>query len=192
MSSAKEQSDCKIASAHPLQTFANTESALTAMPGTHWFLEGDAEAVALMIEFIEIIEGKISTITSEQKALYHAASVMASNYLTTLIDASIGIMQAADIDCHTALKALEPLINSAVKNTFALGTEQALTGPISRGDNLTVRTHLASLSPVDKNLTDIYKVLGQRTVNLALRKRSINEGQAQVLLETLTNQNVAI
>jgi predicted short-subunit dehydrogenase-like oxidoreductase (DUF2520 family) len=185
LSSAKVRCFCKIASAHPLQTFTKAESALVDLPGTHWFLEGDNEALEVLSQFVEILGGKVSIITTQQKALYHAASVMASNYITTLIDAAASIMEEVDIPRSTSLKALEPLIRSAVKNTLAIGPEKALTGPISRGDALTLRTHLLALEAADKNLTDVYQALGQHTVNLALRKGSINIEQAQILRDTL-------
>ncbi len=186
LGSAKDKCLCTIASAHPLQTFAITQSSLTDLTGTYWFLQGDDQALEVLSQVVETLKGRPSKITAKQKVLYHAASVLVSNYLTALIDAAIKVMEEAGIERKIGSQALEPLIRSAVNNTLAVGPESALTGPISRGDALTVRAHLQSLGMADRNLTEIYKALGQQTIMLAVRKGSIDQQQAQMLSDVLT------
>ncbi len=124
-------------------------------------------------------------IDTEHKALYHAAAVMACNYLTGLLDAALNLAANAGIERRTAWQALEPLIRATVDNISALGTETALTGPIARGDHRTVKTHLSVLDRGARELSDLYRVLGSWTVDLAQRKGSIEETAARTLLETL-------
>jgi predicted short-subunit dehydrogenase-like oxidoreductase (DUF2520 family) len=192
LSSAHTECHCQIISAHPMQTFAPLNSGTNDLAGIHWFLEGDDEAIDVLAKFIKIIGGQPEIITAQNKPLYHIASVMASNYLTSLVDVAASILEEAGIDEHTSLQALEPLVKSALKNAFALGPEAALTGPISRGDILTIQAHLKTLSACDKNLCDIYKVLGQHTVKLSLRRGSIDQQQGKILMETFTKDKAPL
>lgn len=181
--SAKDVSRCKIASAHPLQTFASTDTALAALSGAHWFLEGDIEAVDQLSKLILAIGGIVNSLPTDKKPLYHASSVLASNYLTALLDAALEVMEKAGIDRQSALLALESLSKAAVNNTFSLGPENALTGPIARGDVETVKYHLEKLSgnaavSDDDYIGSIYRSIGHQTIKLAIRKGSIDSKQA--------------
>jgi predicted short-subunit dehydrogenase-like oxidoreductase (DUF2520 family) len=182
---AKKTSNCTIASAHPLQTFACVESSYKNLPDTHWFLEGDDPAIELLSKLITDLSGKPHTITSEQKALYHAACAVASNYLTTTIDIALKLMEKARINNNDALDALKPLIKSAVANSLATDPQQALTGPISRGDATTIQAHIRALADYAPTYSDFYKAVGRHTVELALHKASINDVQAAELLAIL-------
>jgi predicted short-subunit dehydrogenase-like oxidoreductase (DUF2520 family) len=193
LQSAKETAHCKIASAHPLQTFASPETALETLAGAHWFLEGDSEAVDQLSKLIVVIGGKANSLPTDKKPLYHAASVLASNYLTALLDAALEIMEEAGIDREHALPALERLSKSALNNTFALGPEKALTGPIARADFDTVKHHLVQLSQSGGNVSvdSLYRSIGRQTIKLALRQGSIDNKQAQEMLELLNSSVVS-
>jgi predicted short-subunit dehydrogenase-like oxidoreductase (DUF2520 family) len=186
LSSAKRDCVYKAASAHPLQTFAAAECARKDLSGTHWFLEGDTEAVEELTKMVLALGGKPNLITSEQKPLYHAASVVASNYLASLIDVALRIMETASIDRTTSLAALQPLIKSTIDNALEIGPEHALTGPISRGDTVTLQHHLNALKSTP-SFENIYRSVALHTVTLALRKGSINDRQADELLAILSN-----
>jgi predicted short-subunit dehydrogenase-like oxidoreductase (DUF2520 family) len=180
---------CSVASAHPLQTFATVESAEKTMPGTYWFLEGDLKAVSVIKALVFAIGGKPNetTFNQKQKALYHAATVTASNYLVALIDTALSIMAEASISRDIALLALAPLITTTVHNTVQLGPSEALTGPIARGDIETVKNHLQVLVGASEDLAEIYRTMGRKTVQLALDRGSIDKQQAGALFSILSN-----
>lgn len=180
-----QASGCFVASCHPLQTFPSAHAAVAAMPGTYWYNEGDAPAITMMGEFITAIGGVPVAIKSEQKALYHAAAVMACNYLTTLMDAALTAGQAAELNREDFWKGLEPLVQTTLSNISRLGPAEALTGPISRGDGLTVVRHVHCLQQYAPELLSTYRALGIRTVDLALRKGTIDESRAEVLRDQL-------
>lgn len=176
---------CHVASFHPLQSFPTVEAALASLPGSYCFDEGDEIALAVLEELGAAIGVHCVRIDTRHKALYHAAAVMACNYLTGLLDAALSLAASAQIERRTAWLAMEPLIRATVDNISELGTEAALTGPIARGDHGTVKTHLAVLDRSARELSDLYRALGSWTVGLALRKGSIEETAARTLLETL-------
>ncbi len=184
---ARRELGCHVASFHPLQSFPTVEAALLSLPGSYCFDEGDQVALAALEELGAAIGVHCVRIDTRHKALYHAAAVMACNYLTGLLDAALSLAASAQIERRTAWQALEPLIRATVDNISELGAEAALTGPIARGDHETLRTHLAVLDRSARELSDLYRALGSWTVGLALRKGSIEETAARTLLETLAD-----
>src|SRR5690606_12826216 len=101
---------------------------------------------------------------------------VASNYLVALIDVSLELFSRAGVDRKAALAALERLIAATAANAAALGVPFALTGPIDRGDEATIRSHLAAIralpaDPDRERIEAIYRTLGLRTLELAREKR---------------------
>ena len=132
-------------SIHPLQTFADVETAIASLPGSFYFLEGDTEAVDVLRSVVLSIDGRPVPLDSAQKSLYHAAACAASNFLVTLVDYAASLMMKAGVPPDVAMPALLPLVHGTVRNLETVGLPDALTGPISRGDIGTVKGHLAAL-----------------------------------------------
>ncbi len=180
LSSAKA-AGCFVASAHPLRSFAQAGSDVRSN-GEYWFVEGDVEATSVMESIIGSIGGNVAHIAKEAKPLYHAASVVACNCLIALLDVSFQLMQQTGVDQSVAREALMPLVLGTVENVSKIGTERALTGPVSRGDKDTVALHLKQLGAVeDKSFEQVYRTMGLATVNLALRKGTISAEKASEL-----------
>ena len=85
------------------------------------------------------------TLADEHRVLYHAAAVVASNYLVTLASVAEDLFERAGLPAGGALPAFLPLMRGALDNLQAQGTVAALTGPLSRGDVGTVAAHLDAL-----------------------------------------------
>lgn len=181
-----KQLGAKIGSAHPLQMFPSVQAALAAMPGSHWYLEGDYDALKALEKLVERIGGLPHVIEGGNKTLYHCASVVASNYLTTLMDLALNIAERAGLERESAWESLSPLVHATIANVSKSGTANALTGPIARGDVETVRRHLEALKKEDPEISKIYQMLGERTIQLALQKGTINHHDASVLRQMLT------
>jgi predicted short-subunit dehydrogenase-like oxidoreductase (DUF2520 family) len=77
---------------------------------------------------------------------------------------------AAGEDGDSALRALEPLVRTAVESVFEQGPVAALTGPIERGDAGTVRLHLEALASTPRRIQDLYRAAGLQTLDVARRK----------------------
>lgn len=169
-------------SLHPLQSFADVETAVTTLPGSFMFLEGDAEAVDVLRSLAISLDARPVPMTSSGKALYHAAACAASNYLVTLADYATELMTRGGVPPDVALPALLPLIQGTVRNLATVGLPEALTGPIARGDVGTVRGHLAALRRAPGDLVRLYVALGRKTVEVALRKGKLDRGSADELL----------
>ncbi|HEY1206187.1 MAG: Rossmann-like and DUF2520 domain-containing protein [Bryobacteraceae bacterium] len=171
---------------HPLQTVASPEAGVAILPGSAFAVCGDPAAVAWGERIIALLEGTALRIAPGSMPLYHAAAVMASNYVAGLIDAAAILMKTAGIDEKTALDALGPLIRAGVANALTLGPEKALTGPIERGDAETVRRHLRSLGAVPPSVSGLYRSAGLHVLEVA-RRRGLAEAQAREI-ETLLRE----
>jgi predicted short-subunit dehydrogenase-like oxidoreductase (DUF2520 family) len=93
------------------------------------------------------------------RAAYHAGASMASNFLVTLEQAA---QRLAAID--RAL--LVPLVRATVEN-WAAGGDDALTGPIARGDEATVSRHREAIAERAPELLELYDVLAEATQAVA-------------------------
>ncbi len=162
------------ASLHPLQTFPAVAESLNRVAGTYCYYEGDDTAEMAIRQFAERLLMQPIAIQKSAKTLYHASAVMACNYLSTLMDASLQLAEAAGIERNTMWQSLDPLITATLANIRNNGPAKALTGPIVRGDAGTVSRHLEALQS-DENLREVYKALGQQTADLAGRSGRISD-----------------
>jgi len=185
LASAREQARCMVGSMHPLHTFPSVEAAAAKWRGTYCFCEGDEPAVTMLQRLAQAIGSKPVRIDRRDKAVYHAATVMACNYVTALMDAALTLATSANIDRRTAWAAMERLVRSTVENISEMGSERALTGPIVRGDLETVRRHLNVIKQSEEGLDAVYRTMGQWTVRLAKRKGTLNAQAIRNLLELL-------
>jgi len=180
-----------VGSMHPLQTFADIEHAVAAMPGSTFALEGEGPLLACLREMARALGGRAIELRPEDKALYHVAAVLASNYVVTLMDMATGLWQEFGVEQDSAAKALLPLLQGTVDNLRRLGLPDALTGPIARGDLGTVRRHLKALEASAPDMLLAYRELGLRTVPVAealCRKRTRlgrSDGSGRERLEAL-------
>lgn len=167
---------------HPLQTFANAVIGVRQLPGSPCSVEGDAGMLPLAEELVSDLGGTPFRLAAEHKPLYHAAACVASNYLVTLVDAASEIMAACGFSREEALRLLTPLLNGTHKNLAAFGPDRALTGPISRGDQRTVRKHLQAMAGLSPEVQAIYRAMGRKTVALAKRRGTLDdEGEKKIL-----------
>ncbi|MDD2510447.1 MAG: DUF2520 domain-containing protein [Syntrophomonas sp.] len=164
-----------VLSVHPLQAFASIDRAIEILPGSVFSIEGDEEAYALGVSIVEALEGEYFFIDRSAKPLYHAGACVVSNYLVTIIDFGIKLLEATGIPRMMAAKALLPLISGTVKNIENIGIPKALTGPIARGDLGTVVDHMLCMEEMAPELMKLYSWLGFYTASIALEKGSIDE-----------------
>lgn len=171
---------------HPLQAVSSPEQGVAALPGATFGISGAGEAARWAEQIVALIEGTPLRIAPGREALYHAAAVMASNYVVALIDASVELLRAAGVAEDEALRALRPLVENNVRNALTFTPERALTGPIERGDAETVALHMEALREATPELRQLYGALGLRVLSLS-RRRGLDEAYAQRVERCLRN-----
>lgn len=158
----------RTASLHPAQSIPRKDTPASAFREVVWGIEGDEEALVTAHAIVRSLGGHVLRLSEEEKPLYHAACALASNALVALTATSFGLLRAAGIDEKTASAALLPLMQGTLQNVKYLGPRAALTGPVSRGDDATVKKHLEALRR-DPEALAVYRALGKFALGLAAR-----------------------
>lgn len=127
------------------------------------------------------LKGDFVELKAEDKVLYHAAAVIACNYMVTLVKLATDLWQTFNIPPKQATHALLPLIKGTVNNIDTVGIPDCLTGPIARGDTGTIQKHLNALKKSAPSLINIYCNLGLETIPIAIAKGKIDDAQAREL-----------
>jgi predicted short-subunit dehydrogenase-like oxidoreductase (DUF2520 family) len=177
---------------HPLQTFASVKQAVENIPGSTFAIEAEEPLLTELKKMATALEGRYIQLEASDKVAYHAAAVMACNYLVTLIKQATDLWKTFDIPTQQATEALLPLIKGTIHNIESVGIPDCLTGPIARGDTGTVRKHIEALQRSAPDVLPTYLELGRQTVPIALAKGKITGKQAEDMMEILQQPNVLI
>lgn len=159
----------QVGTLHPLQAVANPITSAERLRGAGYAISGERGALAAARRLVTALEGTPLTVPTARRPLYHAAAVLASNYMVTLLGESVRLLGGTGVDPDDARRVLVALARGSLANVGELGLESALTGPVVRGDVETVHLHLRTLEPRDAAL---YAVLGRRTLERVRRELS--------------------
>jgi len=174
-------SHAALGSIHPLQTISDPERAPERLQSAWAAVEGMPRAV----EAAEAIARKLGMrpfpVTGKAKALYHAGAVFASNYFVVVEAIAQRLLRHAGLTDAEAWQALRPLVAGTLENLLYAEPQDALTGPVVRGDDTTIRRHLESLTKDDALL---YRALGRAALELA-EKRGMDEATAARVADAL-------
>ncbi|MBI2852954.1 MAG: DUF2520 domain-containing protein [Chloroflexi bacterium] len=176
---------------HPLQTFASAQQAIENLPGSTFAIEAEEPLLSVLKDMAAALGGHSIELRAEDKVVYHAAAVMACNYLVTLVKLATDLWQSFGVPPQEATRALLPLLSGTVHNIETVGIPRCLTGPIARGDAGTIRKHLDALEKVAPELLAVYRELGRQTIPVALGKGRINQRQAEELNTLLGEPSLA-
>jgi predicted short-subunit dehydrogenase-like oxidoreductase (DUF2520 family) len=97
------------------------------------------------------------------RAAYHAAASIASNFLVTVEAAAERLAATAGVE----RELLVPLVRATVENWARLGPQRALTGPVARGDEATVARQRAAVAERTPELLTLFDALVDTTRALA-------------------------
>ena len=150
--------DVDIGSFHPLQSLPSVELGSVRLAGSWCAVEGpdavERLAVSLGMRPFRVAPG--------DRVEYHAAATIGSNHLVAVL------AQAARVarDAGVPAEALWPLVRATIDNIEAVGAEDALTGPVARGDADTVARHLDALPAGERSA---YRALAREALRLSGR-----------------------
>jgi predicted short-subunit dehydrogenase-like oxidoreductase (DUF2520 family) len=156
-------------SLHPLMTVTATGARFA---GAGAAIAGSTpRALGLAAELAGALQMRAVEISNGDRAAYHAAASIAANFLITLEAAAERLANSAGAD--RAL--LVPLVRAAVENWATLGPERALTGPVARGDELTVARQRSAIAERAEDLLPLFDALVDATRALAGRQATASE-----------------
>lgn len=161
----------RVAAIHPAQTIATPNESLEGV----WFGVTCPEAMREWSEwFVSQLGGRAVHIAAEDRARYHAALCIASNFTVTLAGDAADLLPDAQL--------LAPLLRQTIQNVIELGAGAALTGPVARGDAGTIREHLRS---IPASYTPAYVAMARRTLERARAAGRVDEKRAAAVEEVL-------
>lgn len=156
-------------SLHPLMT-VTAEGARFAGAGAA-IAGSSPRALALAARLATALGLDAVQVSEDQRTTYHAAASIASNFLITIEAAAERL--AAQAGVERAL--LVPLVRATVENWARVGAQRALTGPVARGDEITVsaqreavRVSAADLLPLFDALVDATRAVAHQPETGAL------------------------
>jgi len=168
---------------HPLLPLADPARAPVLFEDAWVGIDGDEAAKDVARTLAARLGAHTLEIPAGQKARYHAAAVLASNFPVVLLALAEQQLTEAGIDAMEAQRALRPLFLAAAENVGSRGAAEALTGPIVRGDASTVRAHLDALRD-DPEVLELYRTLARAAVAVA-RDAGTEEGRLREIGELL-------
>ena len=126
---------------------------------------GDPELLLVFEHWCMEWGARFLKVNAHQKKVLHTAAVMSCNYLTTLYGMVGDFLEAEKFNKLEVRQILAASMGRTLEQLNDLPVEQAMTGPIIRGDIDTIREHLAILNHDQQRLA-LYKNLGNSTIGM--------------------------
>lgn len=177
---AARQVAARVGAVHPLQALT-ADSSPRVLCGTFFSVEADEGLGPVLNRMVTDLGGIPFAAPGGDRALYHAAAVLAGNAPLALLARAARLLETAGVDPAVATEALATLLEGAAGNVRRLGAQAALTGPVVRDDADTVARHLRALRN-DEATRRLYLLLARDT--LALAGTTGREDVAELLGET--------
>ena len=129
----------RVGSLHPLAVLPDGDRGVERLVGATYVVEGDE----LLDDIVRSLSGQVVRIAPEQRALYHATAVTASNHVVALLAEVEALAASLGLPATT----FSPLTEQVLADVRSLGVTRALTGPAARGDHRTLEAHRQALPP---------------------------------------------
>ncbi|NND75583.1 MAG: DUF2520 domain-containing protein [Ilumatobacter sp.] len=149
---------------HPLMTVTH---GATSFAGAGAAIAGSTPAALdVARELAERLGMRPFELADADRGAYHAAASIAANFLVTLEDAAERLLATTGAD----RSSLVPLARAALDNWAAVGGPDAITGPVARGDDVTVARQRSAVADRTPELLGLFDALVERTRALVNRR----------------------
>lgn len=154
-----EKQGLELLALHPLKSFLSTKQAIEELPGGYFGIDGTEEGLRFGKRLVRQLHGRPIRVTGEKRPIYHVMCVFAANFLCGLFDAVERLGQVVGLSSRKTRELVFPLTTGVIKNIMRYGGAGALTGPVARGDETTIRRHIRALRDRIPELLPIYREL---------------------------------
>lgn len=170
---------------HPAMTFTGTSVDLHRLHGASFGVTAPHVLRPIAEALVVEMGAEPVWVAEEQRALYHAALAHGANHLVTLVAESLDLLRRTGVEDPATV--LAPLLSAALDGALRDG-DDALTGPVARGDAGTVSTHVAEIAAVSPESARAYVVLARLTALRALAAGRLRATEAEGLLDALADR----
>lgn len=164
---------------HPLVPFSDPEVSAELLRKGWIGIDGENVARSTSRRLAGHLGARTLDIPPGKKPAYHAAAVIASNFPVVLASVAGHLLHDIGVPDSSAYQAVESLMSGALANMKQALPDEALTGPIVRGDAETVGKHLRALEKHGSAL-DVYRALSAAAVEIA-RRRGVDQKKLAAL-----------
>jgi predicted short-subunit dehydrogenase-like oxidoreductase (DUF2520 family) len=154
---------------HPLVPFTDPEISAELMKKSWIGIDGDNAAKNASRRLAGHIGARTLDIPPGKKPAYHAAAVISSNFPVVLASVASHLLNSIGVPEASAYGAVESLMAGAFANMKQAIPDDALTGPVVRGDPDAVDKHLRALKSRGSTLA-VYRALSLAAVEIAERQ----------------------
>jgi predicted short-subunit dehydrogenase-like oxidoreductase (DUF2520 family) len=168
---------------HPVMTFTGTSVDLARLADCPFGVTSSDPVRPVAEALVVEIGGEPVWVPEEARGLYHAAVAFGANYLMTVVLQSLELLRDAGMAEPQRLMA--PLLSASLDNALRHG-DAALTGPVARGDAMTVAYHLRRIAEVSPAAAAAYRALARLTADRAVAAGLIDVTAAAELLVVLS------
>ena len=184
---------CRLSVLEPHEAFS-LHPLMTVVPGCTRFADAgaavagsSARALTFANRLAEALKMRPTAISDADRAAYHAAASIASNFLLTLETAAERVAESAGVK----RELLGPLVRATVENWIEVGGERALTGPVARGDEQTVAAQRAAVADRAPDLLPLFDALTEATRALASGRLERDAGKPKSSLASIAARAAA-
>ncbi|MEI2715690.1 MAG: DUF2520 domain-containing protein [Candidatus Nanopelagicales bacterium] len=170
---------------HPVMTLTGRPEDVDRLIGCPFGVTAPEHLMTVAAALVVEMGGEPMFVAEDKRPLYHAALAHSANHMITLVAEAMDLLRLSGLD--EPHRMLGPLLDAALANALAHG-DNALTGPVSRGDSGTVAAHLDELTKVSTAMADAYRALARRTADRALAAGNLDPALAARLLEVLAQR----
>lgn len=168
---------------HPAMTFTGTSMDLTRLTDCCFGVTAPGPVLPVAQALVVEMGAEPVVVAEEARPLYHAALSHGSNHLVTLVAQALQLLRSAGVE-H-ADRVLAPLLSAALDNAVRSG-DDALTGPVARGDAGTVAAHVRTIAAAGApDVLETYRVLARATAGRSLATGRLRADVAEALLDAL-------
>ena len=184
---------------HPAMTFGGFSTDVARLTGCPMAVTAPDAVLPIAQALAVELGGEPFVLAEDARPAYHAALAHGANHLVTLVDQAVRILTAAGVEGGAA--TLGPLLGAALDRALTEDADSVLTGltgPVSRGDAGTVRSHIEALEALRddegrglEDVVDTYRALALATTRRVKDTRRITGAQAEDLREALAPRDDA-
>lgn len=168
--------------AHPVMTFTGTSLDLARLEDCPFGVTAPDAVRPMAAALVMEMGGDPVWVADDARTAYHAALAHGSNHLVTLVAQTLEMLSLAGVEDPARL--VRPLLSAALDNALREG-DAALTGPVARGDQATVRAHVEQLAAAAPEIHESYLALARATVRRAVASGRLDSRSADDMLEAL-------
>lgn len=164
-----------VAALHPLLSISSDDMDTADAQGVTFGLSGDGRARVAALELASWFGGEIVEVGEDCRAAWHLAATIASNGVYALLSVATQVAAANGIAGFDIERGLASLAAQSANAAAQHGAVAAATGPVVRGDAITVDKHLKVLQG-STDATALYIELSRALIDIA-EMRGVGERQ---------------